>query len=99
MQSLLDPAILNGRSKNISLDPATGVVGGAKVDAAGERALRTMIGRFAAKDFKGTTQRCIPFPLLHHKRIPGCRHRTGAPVALYQQRISVDPIDADPRFA
>ena len=43
---LLDPAISDGRSKNISLDPATGELGGAAVDAPRSALLAGMIGRF-----------------------------------------------------
>ena len=45
---LLDPAISDGRSKNISLDPATGGVGGVALEGARREALAGMIGRFAA---------------------------------------------------
>jgi hypothetical protein len=47
-QGLLDPAISNGRSKNVSLDPASGEVRGAEVDDARREVLAGMIGRFAA---------------------------------------------------
>ena len=48
-RDLLDPAILAARSKNVSLDPATGAVGG--VDLQGERRMRLaqMIARFATE--------------------------------------------------
>ena len=46
---LLDPAISDGRSKNISLDPATGAVSGVALDPAGRALLGGMIGRFAAE--------------------------------------------------
>ena len=44
---MLDPAIGDGRSKNISLDPATGEVSGSALDEAGRQVLAAMIGRFA----------------------------------------------------
>jgi len=44
---LLDPAISNGKSKNVSLDPITGRVGGADVDAEAQAALGRMLTRFA----------------------------------------------------
>ena len=44
---LLDPAISDGRSKNISLDPATGQVSGVALDETRHTALAAMIGRFA----------------------------------------------------
>jgi hypothetical protein len=47
-RSLLDPAVSNGRSKNISLDPSTGEVKGTDVDDARRRTLGGMIERFAA---------------------------------------------------
>ena len=46
-QTLLDPDISNGRSKNVSLDPATGEVRGADVDTTRRRTLSLMISRFA----------------------------------------------------
>ena len=46
-QTLLDPAISNGRSKNVSLDPSTGEIGGVDVDAARRATLKAMIQRFA----------------------------------------------------
>ncbi len=47
-QQMLTPAISDPRSKNISLDPATGRVSGSQTDEAGRAALADMIGRFAA---------------------------------------------------
>lgn len=47
-RALLDPAISNGRAKNVSLDPATGEVRGADVDDGRRLTLAGMIGRFAA---------------------------------------------------
>ena len=44
---LLDPAISNGRSKNVSLDPVTGQVRGADVDVETLAMLGRMLGRFA----------------------------------------------------
>jgi hypothetical protein len=44
---LLDPAVLNGRSKNVSLDPSTGQVKGADVDEGRRQTLAEMVGRFA----------------------------------------------------
>jgi hypothetical protein len=46
-QPLVDPAILSGKSKNVSLDPATGRVGGVEVDEAANAALGRMLTRFA----------------------------------------------------
>ena len=43
----LDPAISDGRSKNISLDPATGHVSGVGLDEEGRATLAAMITRFA----------------------------------------------------
>ena len=48
-RTLLDPAIADGRSKNISRDSATGAVSGAALDEAGRSLLAGMIGRFAAE--------------------------------------------------
>jgi hypothetical protein len=45
---LLDPAILNGRAKNASLDLVTGEVRGVEVDGERQGLLTGMIGRFAA---------------------------------------------------
>ncbi len=45
---LLDPAILDGRSKNISLNPATGAVSGVALEASGYALLTAMIKRFAS---------------------------------------------------
>ena len=45
-QRLLDPAISDGRSKNVSLDPATGALGGTSLDGERRTALAAMIGRF-----------------------------------------------------
>ncbi len=47
-QQMLDPAISDGRSKNISLDPATAEVSGAMLGEPGRAVLAAMIGRFAA---------------------------------------------------
>jgi hypothetical protein len=44
---LLDPAISNGRSKNVSFDSATGRMGGIAVDGASLEAARGMMARFA----------------------------------------------------
>ena len=44
---MLDPAIADGRSKNISLDPANGQVSGSALDEAGRATLAAMIARFA----------------------------------------------------
>ena len=46
-QVMLDPAVSDRRSKNISLDPATGEVTGATPDEAVHATLKAMIGRFA----------------------------------------------------
>ena len=46
-QRMLTPAICDPRTKNISLDPATGRVSGAETDEAGRAALAALIGRFA----------------------------------------------------
>ena len=46
-QTLLDPAILNGRSKNVSLDPATGEIGGVELDGRRREVLAGMVRRFA----------------------------------------------------
>ena len=45
--SLLDPAILADRSKNVSLDPATGRLGGSRLAGAGHTAASAMIARFS----------------------------------------------------
>ena len=45
-QALLDPSVADGRFKNISLDPATGAIGGAALDEARTAILAGMIGRF-----------------------------------------------------
>ncbi|MGC1304170.1 MAG: Kdo hydroxylase family protein [Caulobacteraceae bacterium] len=52
---LIDPAILSGKSKNVSLDPVTGRVGGVDVDEAAQAALARMLTRFAdyAEDLIG----------------------------------------------
>lgn len=47
--TMLDPGVSDGRSKNISLDPLTGQVSGASVDAAGRVVLAAMIARFAER--------------------------------------------------
>jgi hypothetical protein len=44
---LIDPAISNGKAKNVSLDPATGEVRGADVDPARMAVLQRMLARFA----------------------------------------------------
>ncbi len=44
---MLDPAILDPRIKNVSLDPATGVISGAEVDERRRAVLGGMISRFA----------------------------------------------------
>ena len=46
-RALLDPAILSGRSKNVSLDPATGEIGGVEVDAGRREILAGMVRRYA----------------------------------------------------
>ena len=45
---MLDPAISDGRAKNISLDLSTGRVSGARLDDGGRVILADMIGRFAS---------------------------------------------------
>jgi hypothetical protein len=52
---LVDPAILSGKSKNVSLDPVSGRVSGVEVDAAAQAALGRMLSRFAdyAEDLIG----------------------------------------------
>ena len=46
-QCMLNPAVSDGRSKNISLDPAGGRLSGSGLDAEGRATLEAMIGRFA----------------------------------------------------
>ncbi len=46
-QLMLNPAICDARSKNISFDPATNRVSGAMTDVAGSAALAALIARFA----------------------------------------------------
>ena len=45
--AFLDPAIFSGESKNVSLDPATGKIGGTKLEDAALDALKTMIARYS----------------------------------------------------
>ncbi|HEX4095643.1 MAG TPA: Kdo hydroxylase family protein, partial [Caulobacteraceae bacterium] len=47
-EALLDPALCNGRSKNISFDPATGRIGGLKTDDLRALLVRRLIERFSA---------------------------------------------------
>ncbi len=47
--ALLDPAIFSGESKNVSYDPSTGVVGGAKLDGEALATLRSMIARYSQR--------------------------------------------------
>ena len=44
---LIDPAVLTPKSKNVSLDPASGVVGGTSLEGARREAMGAMIGRYA----------------------------------------------------
>ncbi len=44
---LLDPSISDGRAKNVSLDPATGRMGGARLEGERLALARAMMGRFA----------------------------------------------------
>ena len=46
-RSLLDPAISDGRSKNVSLDPTTGELSGVRLGDERRKALSAMIARFA----------------------------------------------------
>ena len=47
--AFLDPAIFSGESKNVSLDPATGKIGGTKLEGAALDALKGMIARYSAR--------------------------------------------------
>ncbi len=46
-QALCDPAVLSPKSKNVSLDPRTGVLGGAAVEGAARERLHARTGRYA----------------------------------------------------
>ena len=45
----LDPAIFSGESKNVSLDPATGRIGGTNLEGEALNALKAMIARYSAR--------------------------------------------------
>ena len=47
-ETLLDPGLCDGRSKNISFDPATGRLGGLKADDLRAHLVRQLMGRFSA---------------------------------------------------
>jgi hypothetical protein len=47
--AFLDPAIFSGESKNISLDPATGRIGGTKLEGPALEALKAMIARYSVR--------------------------------------------------
>lgn len=47
-RAFLDPAIFSGESKNVSLDPATGKLGGTKLEGEAREALKAMIARYSA---------------------------------------------------
>ncbi|HEX4095910.1 MAG TPA: Kdo hydroxylase family protein, partial [Caulobacteraceae bacterium] len=47
-EALLDPALCNGRSKNISFDPASGRIGGLKTDDLRALLVRRLVERFSA---------------------------------------------------
>ena len=47
--AFLDPAIFSGESKNVSLDPTTGKIGGTKLEGAALDALKGMIARYSAR--------------------------------------------------
>ncbi|CAN5128991.1 Kdo hydroxylase family protein [soil metagenome] len=46
-RDLIDPAVLTPKSKNVSLDPASGEVGGSSVEGERREAMRAMIARYA----------------------------------------------------
>ncbi len=46
---LIDAAVLSGKSKNISLDPATGAVGGSNLEGERLAAMSAMVARFSAR--------------------------------------------------
>ena len=47
--AFLDPAIFSGESKNVSLDPTTGKIGGTTLEGEALDALKAMIARYSAR--------------------------------------------------
>lgn len=47
-RDLIDPAVLSGKSKNVSLDPATGALGGTGLEGERLGAMSAMVARYAA---------------------------------------------------
>lgn len=47
--ALIDPAVMSGRSKNISYDPSTDGIGGSSLDGAPLEAMKGMVKRYAAR--------------------------------------------------
>ena len=47
--AFLDPAIFSGESKNVSLDPVTGKIGGARLEGEALEGLKAMIARYSAR--------------------------------------------------
>ena len=78
-QDLIDPAIGDGKAKNVSLDPATGELRGSSLDGARRAAAEAMIGRFA-HDATALIAEIAPayVPALQRRRTsfrPGARWR------------------------
>lgn len=97
---LLDPAISNGRSKNVSLDPATGEVRGADVEAEQREALGGMIGRFA-READALLQALVPSytPTLQRRRTsfrPGTIAGRALSPRKDDRRLHVDAFPATP---
>ena len=99
-QALLDPSIADRRSKNISLDSATGAVSGAAVDGARSVILAGMIGRFAktADALLGDlTPRYVP--ALQRRRTsfrPGAIEQRALSRRKDDRRLHVDAFPANP---
>ena len=99
-RELLDPAISNGRSKNVSLDPATGLVRGADVGPEREDQLRKMISRFAS-EADGLLQALAPSygPALQRRRTsfrPGSIAGRSLSRRKDDRRLHVDAFPATP---
>ena len=99
-RGVLDPGVLNGRSKNVSLDPATGEVRGTDVDAERQQVLGRMIGRFA-EEADALLQELVPScaPALQRRRTsfrPGSIAGRALSPRKDDRRLHVDAFPATP---
>ncbi len=97
---MLDPAISDGRAKNISLDPQTGRISGTRLDAPGRETLAAMIRRFG-QTADGLLAELTPgyTPALQRRRTsfrPGAISNRALSRRKDDRRLHVDAFPANP---